>query len=51
MHALTDCGLRLGDIGKLNDTHSLGAGALEQNLSEFDLTSSFEELNKIFVGS
>ena len=46
---LTNCGFRLGDVGKLNDTHSLGASALEQNLGEFDLAGGLEELDKIFV--
>jgi len=48
---LTDCGFRLRDVGKLNDTHSLGASALEQNFGELDLTSGLKELNKILVGS
>jgi len=47
----TDCGFCLGNVGKLNDTHSLGAGTLEQNLSEFDLAGGFEEFDEIFVGS
>lgn len=47
---LTDCGLRLRDIRKLNDAHSLGASALKQNLCELNLTGGFEELDEIFVG-
>jgi hypothetical protein len=48
---LTDCGFCLRNVGKLNDTHSLGASALKQNLRELDLAGGFEELDEIFVGS
>lgn len=51
LHALTDCSFRLRDVGELNDAHSLGTSAFKQNLSELDLASGFEELDKIFVGS
>ena len=47
---LTDCGFRLRNVGKLNDTHSLGASTLKQNLRELDLAGGFEELDEIFVG-
>ena len=49
MGALTDCSFRLRDVGKLNDTHSLGAGALKQNLGKLNLAGGLEELDKIFV--
>jgi len=46
---LTDCSFRLRDVGKLNDTHPLGASALKQNLGELNLASGLEELDEIFV--
>lgn len=51
LHTLTDCSFRLGDVGKLNDAHSLGASAFKQNLSKLDLAGGFEELDEILVGS
>lgn len=47
---LTDRGFRLRDVGKLNDTHSLRASALKQNLGELDLAGGLKKLDKIFVG-
>lgn len=47
---LTNSGFRFRDVGKLNDTHSFGTGALEQNLCELNLTSGFKEFDQVFVG-
>jgi hypothetical protein len=50
LRILTDCGFRLRDVGKLNDTHSFRTSALKQNLSELNLPGGLKEFNEIFVG-
>jgi hypothetical protein len=48
---LTNGRLRLWNLSKLNNTTAFGSSAVEKNFSEFDLSSSLEQLDKIFIGS
>jgi hypothetical protein len=47
----TNRSLRLCGLSKLNNTATLGASAVKENLSKLDLTGGLEEFNQILIGS
>lgn len=42
---------RLLDLSKLDNTASLGSSTIEKDFSEFNLPSSLEQLDKVFICS
>ena len=45
----TDGSLRLRDLPELDNTATLGAGALEEDLGELDLAGRLKQLDEVFV--
>jgi hypothetical protein len=48
---LTNSCLRLLNLSKLDNTASLGSSTIEKDFSEFNLPSSLEQLDKVFICS